>query len=670
MCGIAGCWSLDVAENVLSVRQAVQRMTAALRHRGPDGAGLWSDDAANISLGHRRLAIIDLTESGRQPMHSESGRFVLTYNGEIYNFRDLRAKLIQAGHAFRGGSDSEVLLAAIEEWGVAGAVQRSNGMFAFALWDRRERQLTLARDRLGKKPLCYALTSKRLTFSSDVRSVIHDVAIDCDLDVASVSDFLHFGYIPAPRSIFSSVAKLSPGEIVIIREGAAGALVAKSERYWAPGFLPDRLKQFEGSYDSAREILRSLLTDAVRKRLESDVPLGAFLSGGIDSTLVVALMKEAAISTVRTYTVGFGEREYDEAEHARRIADFLGTEHTEWRLDPSEALRLVPEIAGIYDEPFGDSSQLPTVLLSRITRDHVTVALSGDGGDEWFGGYARYQRFLQVQRVSALMPRQFRTFLAATARAMAPIASSSSAKWLESLLRISPTGTSRRRIDRSAELLSASDREGLYDLFVSHWSEPQQVIRNSQSPRRIGAWAPQRAKELGDLSWMMLVDGASYLPDDILVKVDRATMSVGLEARAPLLDYRVAEFAATLPESFKFDGHSGKRILRDLLYDFVPRELVDRPKQGFGVPLAQWLRGPLRDWAEDLLSVPSLRDSGVLMADPIRVRWEAHVAEQADWSVPLWDILMFQSWRRGLAGDLASPNRVEDAAALFTVPLS
>jgi asparagine synthase (glutamine-hydrolysing) len=577
-------------------------------------------------------------------MVSASGRYVVTYNGEIYNFRELRSLLAQSGHMFRGTSDTEVMLAAIEEWGMDSAISRFNGMFAVAIWDRRQRRLFLARDRLGKKPLYYATFDDRLIFASELRALLLDPSLSREIDSQSLTELLRFGFIPAPASIFQSVKKLMSGRILEFSRDEAGQLSFAERSYWSARELPAHVERFAGSYESAMDGLHALLRDAVKIRLESDVPLGAFLSGGIDSTLVVALMQEQAISPVRTFTIGFQEEEYDEAVHARAVAKALGTDHEDWILAPREALDLVPEIAGVFDEPFADISQLPTLLVARLTRTRVTVALSGDGGDEWFGGYTRYQRFLRLWKWLNLLPGPARQAAAKASSGMARHLPRHVADLVDRRLRHSPDGTLRRRLERAAEILASGGRVELYECLMSHWEEPQRVVRGSSASRQFAEWMPDRANTLGQREWMMLLDAAWYLPDDILVKVDRTTMSVGLEARAPLLDHRVAKFAASLPESYKFDSRGGKRILRDILDGHVSRSLTDRPKQGFSPPIGQWLRGPLRDWAEALLSVDALGSSGLLTADPVRTRWRDHLAGRIDWSAALWDVLMFQSW--------------------------
>jgi asparagine synthase (glutamine-hydrolysing) len=613
-------------------------MTQALAHRGPDGSGHWEDVGAGIVLGHRRLAIIDLSSAGHQPMHSHSGRYVVSFNGEIFNFRELRTQLVTAGHTFQGGSDTEVMLAAIEQWGLTAAVEKFNGMFAIALWDRQDRRLSLIRDRLGKKPLYYSTSGNRLLFSSELRALMLDPELDRAIDPAALAEFFRYGFIAAPKSILTRVQKVLPGEILEVARGADGAFLTSRQRYWSPCDLPATIQPFHGSYDDALGRLQRLLSDAVQIRLESDVPLGAFLSGGIDSSVIVALMREFSDGPVRSFTIGFEEKEFDESTHARAVAMALGTQHTEVRLKSSDVLDLVPTIARVFDEPFADVSQLPTLLVSKAAREFVTVALSGDGGDEWFGGYTRYLRYDNASAAMRSVPAFVRTASAAML--------SSVSRFAPGGLRLGSGGSLRRRMNRGAELLRATTPEKLYECFLSHWEDPSSLINGRPQYRPLSEWAPASGADLDSHLWMMLVDAGCYLPDDILVKVDRTSMSVALEVRSPLLDHRVSEFAVSLPDAFKFDARGGKSILRDLAARFVPREILERPKQGFAVPLGKWLRGPLREWANERLSPAELSRSGLLLDNEISRRWRQHLQGEWDWSVVMWDVLMFQSWYR------------------------
>jgi asparagine synthase (glutamine-hydrolysing) len=638
MCAIAGCWSWRLRDAAARESKLVQAMTLSLAHRGPDGFGHWEDAETGVFLGHRRLAIIDLSPAGHQPMHSHSGRFVVSFNGEVFNFRELRAQLTAAGHVFKGGSDTEVMLAAIEQWGLDAAVDKLNGMFAIALWDRESRKLSLVRDRLGKKPIYFSTAGNRLLFASELRALLLDPELKRDIDPGALAEFFRYGFVPAPRSILAPVRKVLPGEILEVTRAADGTLTTTQRRYWAPRELPASVQSFRGDYDAALGELRHLLSDAVRIRLESDVPLGAFLSGGIDSSLVVALMREFAAGPVRSFTIGFEEKEFDESIHARAVAKVLGTDHTEVRLKSTDVLDLVPSIARVFDEPFADVSQLPTLLVSKVAREFVTVALSGDGGDEWFGGYTRYLRQDKAQAAMRSVPAFLR---AASAGVL-----SSLSQFAPGGLRLGSGDSLRRQMNRGAQLLRASTPEMLYECFLSHWEDPAAMIAGRPAYRPLSEWAPAGGSGRDSHLWMMLIDAGCYLPDDILVKVDRTSMSVALEARSPLLDHRVASFAVSLPDAFKFDARGGKRILRDLAASFVPRDILERPKQGFAVPLGQWLRGPLRDWAHERLAVPELARSGLLVDHEISRRWQQHQQGEWDWSATLWDVLMFQSWYR------------------------
>jgi asparagine synthase (glutamine-hydrolysing) len=530
------------------------------------------------------------------------------------------------------------MLAAIEEWGLDAAIGKLNGMFALALWDRKDRVLSLVRDRQGKKPLYYSVSNGRLLFASELRALLLDSELPREVDTVALSEFFRYGFVPAPRSILDGVSKVLPGEILEVKRDARDAFSITHRRYWTPRGLPATVAPFAGTYAEGVEELRRLLADAVRIRLESDVPLGAFLSGGIDSSLVVALMREFASGPVRSFTIGFEEKDFDESMHARAVADALGTRHTEVRLKAQDVLGLVPTVARVFDEPFADVSQLPTLLVSKVAREHVTVALSGDGGDEWFGGYTRYLRQSKAQALMRHVPGFMRRSMAATLSTLSQFAPGS--------VRIGLGDSVRRRMSRGAELLRASTPEKLYECFLSHWEDPAAVVAGQPSYRPLSHWAPEGGATPDSRLWMMLVDAECYLPDDILVKVDRASMSVALEVRAPLLDHRVSALAVSLPDAFKFDARGGKRILRDLAARFVPRDILERPKQGFAAPLGSWMRGPMREWAAERLSAEELDRSGLLIKGEISRRWRQHLQGEWDWSALLWDVLMFQSWYR------------------------
>ena len=650
MCGIAGCLRPggDRRERLESV---ARRMSDALRHRGPDDEGCWVDPARGVALGHRRLSILDLSPAGHQPMVSESGRWVVIFNGEIYNFLDLRAELEPLGHRFRGHSDTEVVLAAVERWGLEPALDRLNGMFAFAFWDRERESLHLVRDRLGEKPLYYGWCGGTFLFGSELKALQAHPAFDTEISRDSLAIFLRLGYIPAPSSIYGGIFKLPAGTLLTVHPGKPGAL-AEPVAYWDAKKVVERARRnpFTGSLEAATTALDALLRDAVRIRMVADVPLGAFLSGGIDSSLVVSLMQAQSTRPVRTFSIGFHESQYNEAQHAAAVARHLGTDHTELYVTPKEARDVIPSLPVFYDEPFADASQIPTHLVSRLARRHVTVSLSGDGGDELFGGYDRYFHGRALWKTVGWMPRPGRKLAASLLRAVPAGWAAPLGRWR--LTARFASASPADRIRRVAALLESESAESLYRDLVSLWKAPEALVAGSREPATILTdrlrWA-----DAGDFTQrMMFFDMLLYLPEDIMVKVDRASMAVSLESRAPYLDPRVAEFAWRLPLALKVRKGRGKWILRRLLAAYVPPVLTERPKMGFGVPIDSWLRGPLRDWGEALLGRERLRREGYLDAEGIRRIWEQHLREERNWQYLLWPVLMFQAWledRRGRA---------------------
>ena len=641
MCGFGGFFDLAAALPPVDAETVVRRMADALTPRGPDDGQSWVDAEAGIALGFRRLAIRDLTPAGRQPMGSADGRHMVVFNGEVYNSDDLRPGLAARGVRFRGRSDTEVILEACAAQGAARAVQDFIGMFAIALWDGERRTLTLMRDRVGIKPVYYGRFGDVVLFGSQPRSLAEHPAWRAELDRDSLAAYLRYGYVPAPRSIFRNLRQLPPGHMVEI--DANGRV---SERcYWnlqdiAAAGVADPLHLTDVQ---AADQLDALLRDAVRRRMLADVPLGAFLSGGIDSSLVVALMQAESERPVKTYSIGFHEARYNEAEHARRVAAHLGTDHHELYVEAGHALEVIPDIPEWYDEPFADSSQIPTFLVSELTRQHVTVALSGDGGDELFAGYNRYARARQLLGWVQGLPPGLRRGLANGLRAVPT-------DWYAAVGRLLTAGRRGRllgdRAERMARLLDPATELKLYRDLVAQWPDPAALVPGSTEPES-PIWRRETHAALADATdRMQLVDMLTYLPDDILTKVDRASMAVSLEVRVPILDHRVVELAWRLPQRFKVRDGQTKWLLRQLLYRYVPRELIERPKMGFGVPVDEWLRGPLRDWAEDLLSAQALAEDGLLDPAPIRALWAEHLTGKVDWQYRLWVILMFQAWRR------------------------
>lgn len=637
MCGIAGAWSPKRQGPAFPAQQ----MAEALRHRGPDATGSWADETRRLTFAHSRLSIIDLTESGSQPMTSRCGRYTVTYNGEIYNFRDLKYELESLGTKFAGSSDTEVLLESVRQWGIQGAVGRFNGMFAFALWDRDEKILHLVRDRLGEKPLYYGVQRGDFLFSSELKALKVHPSFRGELDQEALALFLRFAYVPAPLSIYKGIRKLPPGCIVSLRSPTDAP---DPKRYWSleTAVLAGARNPFSGTEAEAAEGLKSLLLKSVESRMVADVPLGAFLSGGIDSSTIVALMQAQSKRPVKTFTIGFEESGFNEAVDARAVASHLGCDHTELTLGPTEALAVVPKLPSMYDEPFADSSQIPTFLVSRLAKNAVTVALSGDGGDEVFGGYNRYTLAPDIWRRVSWIPPGVRGVLAKILRRPSPSQwETALGPFAPMLARYGRQGTFGAKFHKAASVLEMAGPDDLYRKLVSLWDNPRSLM---VSPPEIRALHGEALPAAGFIERMIYQDTLTYLPDDILVKVDRASMAVSLETRVPFLDHRVVEFAWSLPIGFKARDGVGKRVLRRVLADYVPNRLIDRPKMGFGIPLAAWLRGPLQDWGESLLDERRIIAQGYLNPGPIRTLWRSHQKGETDGQHALWTILMFQAW--------------------------
>jgi asparagine synthase (glutamine-hydrolysing) len=651
MCGFTGFLDPRCDVNTGALVERARRMADRLTHRGPDSRGEWVDERSGLALGYRRLAIIDLSPAGEQPMISACSRYVIAFNGEIYNFEELREQLRRGGwdRPWRGHSDTEVLLAVISIHGFDRALEKLNGMFAIALWDRENRELFLARDRTGEKPLYYGWNSGVFHFGSELKALRAHPRWSGEIDRDSLSLYLRYNCIPAPHSIYKGIRKLPPATWTRIHREPSGMYVDDSPReYWSARTVVEygAAHPFSGSETDAEEELDRLLRDAVRSRMYADVPLGAFLSGGIDSSSVVAMMQAQSSRPVRTFTIGFHEAAYNEAADAKAVAAHLGTEHTELYVTAQEAREVIPLLPELYDEPFADSSQIPTYLVSQMTRAHVTVALSGDGGDELFGGYNRHFWVPKAWKRMRLAPRFTRRLLASAIGIRSP------AQWdhaFEFLSRLLPDLVDQRtpgyKLHKLAEALPAIGPEEMYEAFVSHWKRPDKVVLGSREPsslpRSPSSW-PLAADRISER--MMYADLVTYLPDDILVKVDRASMGVSLEARVPFLDHRVVEFAWTLPIDMKIRAGRGKRILRRVLDRYVPSRLIDRPKTGFGIPIDEWLRGPLHEWAESLLDESRLKHGGIFEVHRVREKWREHLSGKRNWQYHLWDILMFQAW--------------------------
>jgi asparagine synthase (glutamine-hydrolysing) len=645
MCGITGFLSSPSSDDH-QFEALVCQMTGQLVHRGPDDFGTWVDRRAGIALGHRRLSILDLSAGGHQPMLSSSGRYVIVFNGEVYNFLSLRHELERMGHHFRGCSDTEVVLATVDQWGVEEAVLRFNGMFAFAIWDREERQLYLVRDRLGEKPLYYGWMGKSFVFGSELKALRMHPGFRDEIDRGALAMYLRYSCIPAPHSIYRGIRKLPPATMLVVKHCDEGNLPAPV-RYWSASeaVLHGAHEPYKGSEKEAAVDLDELLRDAVKMRMVSDVPLGAFLSGGIDSSTIVAMMQAQSTRPVKTLSIGFHDDHYNEAKFANAVAFHLGTDHTKFYVSAEDARQTIPLLPRIFDEPFADSSQIPTYLVSRLARQHVTVSLSGDGGDELFGGYTRYLRWGSVWNKARYLPQPLRQAFSQG------LLSVSASQWnhlwrsCSSLLsRDASDDFPGDRIHRLAHLLSAKNDLLRHLAIVSVSGFPCDIV-NVNREREPGFRQQIADTNISNFSrYMMLADSISFLPDDILAKVDRVSMAVSLEVRAPFLDHRVFEFAARLPYAMKIRKGRGKWLLRRVVEQYLPKHLFERPKKGFSLPMGEWLRGPLREWAEDLLDPARLRSEGYFQADAVQTLWQEHISRQREVSHHIWAVLMFQSW--------------------------
>lgn len=644
MCGITGFVDVASGKKAEELKSIIIRMSNTLRHRGPDDQGSWIDENSGIALGHRRLSIIDISQGGHQPMVSCCGRYVVVYNGEVYNFKLLRQDLQSEGFKFRSQSDTEVILAAISRYGLEKAVEKFNGMFAFAFWDRIEKILYLCRDRLGEKPLYYGFVNSSFVFASELKAIVEFPGFNREIDRQTLTSYLRYNCIPAPYSIYKNIKKLLPGELLIFNTKEKEI---KTHLYWS---ALDTAKAFYStgwvkSPEDTLEEVEGLLQDAVKIRMESDVPLGVFLSGGIDSSLITALMQSQSSIAVKTFTIGFGDQRYNEAGDARQVAEYLGTAHTCFHATANDALKVIPELPRIYDEPFADSSQIPTILVSRMAKPHVTVCLSGDGGDEIFAGYNRYIWLEKIWKKMQPLPYGIRKLIANFLLICPPdrfeIVFEKIKSILPRQLRVRNSGI---KFQKFLDVLSSKDAETAYLNLTSHWKEPSRFVLG-QADEKNNFDDKSRISFLSELKRkMMYWDMVNYLPNDILVKVDRASMNASLESRAVYLDHRIVELAWKLPINILINKTGSKLILRNILKKYLPQTYWQRPKMGFAVPLDSWLRGSLKNWADDLLSMEYLKKKGFFDPEAVSRKWEEHKTGVRNWQYELWDILMFNSW--------------------------
>ena len=644
MCGIAGFIGEDRC-NDRNHHGTIVQMMNAIKHRGPDSEGYWHNSEFNVCFGHRRLSIIDLSTHGHQPMISYSDRYVIVFNGEIYNHLLLRENLRVSGAdiAWRGHSDTETLLACIDTWGLEKTIKKCSGMFAIALFDKKDNVVYLVRDRMGEKPLYYGVQEGFFLFGSELKALKQHPSFQGEIDRNSLALQLKYNYIPTPRSIYKGISKLAPGTILKVDVSskytnieAVGSPVA----FWSLKEVAINAQSniYTGNTIEAINDLDKLLSHSVKEQMEADVPLGAFLSGGVDSSLIVSIMQSQSSSPVESFSIGFDEEGYNEAVYSKQIAQHLGTKHTDLYVSAQDAINVIPELSSLYDEPFSDSSQIPTYLVSEMTKKSVSVSLSGDAGDELFGGYNRYLWTRKIWNKVKFMPPSVKKFIAWGMLSVSPMA------WNKILYQIVSMPLPGDKIHKLANLLPAKSADDFYFHLISHWYDVESIVIGAECV--VAPVANNISKlELGSIEQnMMYLDSISYLPDDILTKLDRAAMGVSLETRIPFLNHHVVEFAYQLPLSMKIRNGQSKWILRQVLDKYIPRELMERPKMGFAVPIDSWLRGPLRDWAESLLDESRLKQEGFFHVEPVRMKWDEHLSANRNWQYHLWDVLMFQSW--------------------------